>query len=156
MKKILSSSTLKRAVSNLRRRKKKIVFTNGTFDILHLGHVSYLQKARACGDVLIVGVNNDQSVKGYKGPKRPLNPQADRLKVLTALTCVDYAVLFGDPTPIKLIKAIRPNVLVKGADWKLKDIVGAGEVKGWRGKVKRVSFIKGKSTTRVLKKLGLA
>ena len=110
------------------RSSKKIVFTNGTFDILHRGHVAYLEKARKAGDVLVVGVNSDASVRAYKGPGRPVNPERDRLFVLAALQCVDYVVLFSDPTPIKLISKLRPDVLAKGADWKLADIVGAVEV----------------------------
>ena len=151
--KILTPGSLPSAVAKLRRQGKRLVFTNGSFDILHAGHVRYLKKARSLGDVLIVGVNTDASVKSYKGPKRPIHPQKDRLEVLTALACVDYAVLFGDPTPIGLILKIRPDVLVKGADWKLKDIVGAPEVKGWGGRVKRISFLEGRSTTGAIERI---
>ncbi|HNX68488.1 MAG TPA: D-glycero-beta-D-manno-heptose 1-phosphate adenylyltransferase [Candidatus Omnitrophota bacterium] len=154
--KILNDKTLPGWVRRMRARGKRVVFTNGTFDILHLGHVTYLQKAKAAGDVLIVGVNTDKSVKSYKDPSRPVNPERDRIKVLTALACVDYAILFGDPTPLKLILAIRPRVLVKGADWALKDIVGAKEVLSWGGKVKRIPMVPGRSSTRVIKALKLA
>ncbi len=129
------------------------MFTNGTFDILHRGHVEYLEKARRAGDVLIVGVNTDRSVKSYKSPDRPINPQNDRIRVLTALACVDYAILFGDPTPLALINSIRPHVLVKGADWKKSQIVGAREVESWGGKVKRIPLTKGRSTTRIINKM---
>ncbi len=154
--KILNRNSLKKTVARLKAQKKKIVFTNGTFDILHLGHVTYLQKAKNLGDVLIVGVNTDASVKSYKDPNRPVNPELDRIKVLTALACVDHAILFSEPTPLKLILTIRPDVLAKGADWAVKDIVGAKEVLSWGGKVKRIPFVKGRSSTRVIKILKLA
>ncbi len=154
--KILTERTLGRTIAGLRRRKKRIAFTNGTFDILHLGHVTYLQKAKSSSDILIVGVNTDRSVKSYKDPSRPVNPQNDRIRVLTALSCVDYAVLFDEPTPLNLILSIRPDVLVKGADWALRDIVGAKEVRSWGGRVKRIKFVQGRSSTRIIKALGLA
>jgi D-beta-D-heptose 7-phosphate kinase/D-beta-D-heptose 1-phosphate adenosyltransferase len=154
--KILTKNKLPATVRRLKAQGKRIAFTNGTFDILHLGHVTYLQKARTCADVLIVGVNTDRSVKTYKDPSRPVNPEQDRIQVLTALACVDYAILFNDPTPLKLIRAIKPEVLVKGADWAIKDIVGAREVMGWGGKVKRIPLVKGRSSTRVIKILKLA
>jgi D-beta-D-heptose 7-phosphate kinase/D-beta-D-heptose 1-phosphate adenosyltransferase len=153
--KILAQNKLSATVRRLRAQGKRIAFTNGTFDILHLGHVAYLQKARTFADALIVGVNTDRSVKTYKDPGRPVNPQQDRIKVLTALACVDYAILFNDPTPLKLIQEIKPDVLVKGADWAIKDIVGAREVLAWGGKVKRIPLVKGRSSTRVIKLLKL-
>ncbi len=153
LSKILSQNQLSALRSRASRIRRKIVFTNGTFDILHRGHVSYLEKARAAGDFLVVGVNSDSSVRSYKGPGRPVNPEADRLFVLAALQCVDYVVLFSDPTPLKLIMKLKPDVLAKGADWKLKDIVGAPEVMGWGGSVKRIQFVKGRSSTRVINKL---
>ncbi len=152
-KKVISFSNLSALRSRLTKARKKIVFTNGTFDILHRGHVSYLEKARQSGDVLVVGVNSDSSVRAYKGPGRPVNPEADRLFVLAALQCVDYVVLFSDPTPHRLILSLKPDVLAKGADWKLKDIVGAKEVMGWGGQVKRIAFVKGRSSTRVINRL---
>src|SRR3989339_1057138 len=145
--KILTKNKLSAAVRRLKAQGKRIAFTNGTFAILHLGHVTYLQKARTFADVLIVGVNTDRSVRTYKDPNRPVNSQQDRIKVLTALACVDYAVLFNDPTPLKLILEIKPEVLVKGADWAIKDIVGAREVLSWGGKVKRIPLVKGRSST---------
>ncbi len=151
--KIVSGSTLVSLGNRLRRVKRRIVFTNGTFDILHRGHVAYLEKARAAGDVLVVGVNSDSSVRGYKGPGRPVNPQADRLFVLAALQCVDFVVLFSDSTPLKLIQKLQPDVLAKGADWKLKDIVGAKEVLALGGQVKRIQFVRGRSSTRVINRL---
>jgi len=154
--KILTRATLPGVVAKIRRAKKRIAFTNGTFDILHLGHVTYLQKAKATADVLIVGVNTDRSVKTYKDPTRPINPQNDRLQVLAALACVDYVILFDDPTPLKLILAVRPDILVKGADWALKDIAGAKEVLSWGGKVRRIKLVAGRSSTRIIRDLKLA
>ena len=154
--KILTRATLPGVVAKIRRAKKRIAFTNGTFDILHLGHVTYLQKAKATADVLIVGVNTDRSVKTYKDPTRPINPQNDRLQVLAALACVDYVILFDDPTPLKLILAVRPDILVKGADWALKDIAGAKEVLSWGGKVRRIKLVAGRSSTRIIRVLKLA
>lgn len=154
--KILTQNKLSSIVRRLKAQGKRIAFTNGTFDILHLGHVTYLQKARSSADVLVVGVNTDRSVKTYKDPTRPVNPEQDRIKVLTALACVDYAILFNDPTPLRLIEEIKPDVLVKGADWAVKDIVGAREVLAWGGKVKRIPLVKGRSSTRVIKILKLA
>ena len=153
--KILTQNKLSAAVRRLKSQGKRVAFTNGTFDILHLGHVTYLQKARAAADVLIVGVNTDRSVKTYKDPSRPINPEQDRIEVLTALACVDYAILFNDPTPLHLIEKIRPDVLVKGADWAIKDIVGAREVLSWGGKVRRIPLVKGRSSTRMIKILKL-
>ncbi|HCM42167.1 MAG TPA: D-glycero-beta-D-manno-heptose 1-phosphate adenylyltransferase [Candidatus Omnitrophica bacterium] len=151
--KIISRAQLPALRRRFLKLHKKIVFTNGTFDILHRGHVSYLEKARAAGDLLVVGVNSDSSVRSYKGPGRPVNPEKDRLFVLAALQCVDYVVLFSDSTPFNLIMKMKPDVLAKGADWKLKDIVGAPEVMSWGGKVKRIQFVKGRSSTKVINKL---
>jgi rfaE bifunctional protein nucleotidyltransferase chain/domain len=151
--KIISRRRLNALGRDLRLKRKKVVFTNGTFDLLHIGHVTYLQKAKRLGDVLIVGVNSDRSVKSYKGPGRPLNPEKERLGVLAALACVDYLVLFDEPTPLGLIVTLRPHVLVKGADWKISQIAGASEVKAWGGEVKRIPLVPGRSTTRLLKKI---
>ena len=137
----------------MRISKKKIIFTNGCFDILHVGHVRYLKKARSLGDWLIVGVNSDSSVRKLKGPGRPVNSEKERMEVLAALKAVDEVRLFSEPTPENLIRKIRPDILVKGGDWKIKDIVGAKEVLDWGGKVKRISFIKGRSSTRVINRL---
>lgn len=148
--KILRPSQLPSILKQLKTKQKKIVFTNGTFDILHLGHVQYLQKARSCGDVLIVGVNTDRSVKTYKSPDRPVNPEKDRIQVLTALQCVDYAILFDEPTPLNLILQIKPHILAKGADWKKSEIAGASEVESWGGKVKLIKLVPGRSTTKII------
>lgn len=152
--KIKSQAALARTTALLRAGKKKIVFTNGCFDILHVGHVAYLERARKFGDILVVGLNSDASVRGIKGKSRPINKQADRAKVLAAFYFVDYITIFGDRTPEKLIKKLRPDVLVKGADWKAKEIVGADFVRSCGGKVARIPFIKGHSTTSLAEKLG--
>lgn len=138
----------------LRRHRRKIVFTNGVFDILHRGHVDYLARARAYGDVLIVGLNSDKSVRRLKGKTRPLQSQRDRAAILSALRSVDYVVFFGEDTPDKLIRQIRPEVLVKGADYKTAEIVGAEFVKSYGGRVRRVRLTRGQSSSRLLGKLG--
>lgn len=151
--KIIARNNASAFFKKLRKKGRRVVFTNGTFDILHLGHVRYLQKARQQGDALVVGINSDASVRRYKGPHRPVNAQGDRLEVLAALECVDYVVLFGEDTPLKLICEIQPEVLVKGADWKKEDIVGAAEVESWGGTVKRIKFVDGRSTTGTIEKI---
>jgi rfaE bifunctional protein nucleotidyltransferase chain/domain len=132
---------------------KKVVFTNGVFDILHRGHVEYLQKARELGDLLILGLNSDASVRSIKGPKRPLCPQEDRAIVLSALACVDHIVLFDEDTPQKLIEALVPDVLVKGADYSVEQIVGSDVVLKNGGKVLPIELTPGKSTTGLIKKI---
>jgi rfaE bifunctional protein nucleotidyltransferase chain/domain len=150
--KIIARTKIAALCDKLRRQKKKIVFTNGVFDILHLGHVHYLTEAKKLGDILIVGLNTDSSVKKIKGPKRPINPQSDRAGVLAALEAVDYVVLFGEETPLRLIRQVRPDVLVKGSDYKLSEIVGADFVRENGGEVKRIRLLRGKSTSRLLRK----
>lgn len=139
--------------ARLRRSGRKIVFTNGVFDILHRGHVTYLEKAKSFGDVLIIGCNTDASVRRLKGPSRPINPQADRAALLLALRCVDHVVLFGEDTPDRLIRAIKPDVLVKGADYKISEIVGADFVQSYGGKVRRVKLVPGRSTSKLVRGL---
>ncbi len=131
----------------------KIVFTNGVFDIIHRGHVEYLIDAKSHGDVLIVGVNSDSSVKSIKGDSRPVNNENDRAFVLLNLKPVDYVVIFDDDTPYNLIKLISPNVLVKGGDWKVKDIVGSDIVLSDGGQVFSLKFINNYSTTAIIKKI---
>ena len=152
--KIVSQAVLAKVVKKLKAGNKKVVFTNGCFDILHVGHVDYLRKARRSGNVLIVALNSDASVRAIKGSSRPINKQADRAKVLAALYFVDYVTIFGDPTPEKLIKILKPDILVKGGDWKIKDIVGGDFVKSYGGKVLRIPFVSGYSTTSVINKMG--
>jgi len=141
-------------VTRAHRAGKKVVFTNGVFDLLHRGHIDYLTKAKGFGDVLIVGLNSDASVHRIKGPSRPIQSQADRAAILLALKAVDYVVLFSEDTPEKLISIVRPDVLVKGADYKLSEIVGAKLVQSYGGKVKRVRLMSGRSTTNMIRSLG--
>ncbi len=150
---ILSYSKLKRIVNSLRRKRKKIVFTNGCFDLLHLGHIGYLAKAKKLGDYLLVAINSDNSTKQIKGKTRPITNQKDRTEIIANLETVDFVTIFNDPTPIRLIKLLKPDVLVKGADWKGKDIVGAKFLKTYGGKVRRISYLKGFSTTALIKKI---
>ncbi len=134
------------------RGNRKIVFTNGCFDLIHKGHVSYLERASEIGDILIVGLNSDLSVKRLKGNNRPINSQEDRAKVLSALESVDYIVIFEEDTPIDLIKEIRPDILVKGSDYKKEEVIGAEFVEGYGGKVELIPFLSGYSTTGLIKK----
>ena len=148
-------TTLKKLLSKLKslRKKKRVVFTNGCFDILHAGHVRYLKKAKALGHILVVGLNSDSSIKKIKGETRPIVKQKDRAEVLSALTSVDYVIIFNDPTPIKLIEAIKPDVLVKGADSKRGSIVGEDVLKTYKGKIARIKLAKGRSTTDIVGKI---
>lgn len=136
-----------------KRQGRKVVFTNGCFDILHRGHVEYLRKAKKLGDILIVGLNSDRSVRALKGPGRPLQPQEDRAAILSALSAVDYVVIFNDLTPRKLIETLKPDVLAKGADYRQSEIVGADVVKSYGGRVVRVPLFKGKSTSDLLRQV---
>lgn len=139
--------------AELRRRKKRVVFTNGCFDLLHAGHVRYLTAARALGDVLIVAVNSDRSVQRLKGPTRPITPLAQRMEVLAALACVDYVVPFGGATPRPLIERLKPDILVKGADWALGEIVGREIVEQYGGRVARIRMVPGVSTTQLVTRI---
>jgi rfaE bifunctional protein nucleotidyltransferase chain/domain len=134
----------------LRAGGKKIVFTNGVFDLLHPGHLRYLQHARSLGDALIVGVNSDRSVRANKGSGRPITPEAERVEVLEALSCVDAVVAFDEETPHAIITALQPDVLVKGADWAEDAIVGRDVVEARGGKVVRVPIASGYSTTAII------
>jgi D-beta-D-heptose 7-phosphate kinase/D-beta-D-heptose 1-phosphate adenosyltransferase len=147
--KIVDFETIEKIANELREENKKIVFTNGCFDILHIGHVKYLQKAKALGDKLIVGVNSNDSVKRLKGPTRPVNDEYDRAYLLASLEIVDYVVIFDEDTPYKLIKKVKPDILVKGADYKGKEVVGSDIAK----EVKLIDFVEGKSTTNIIKKV---
>lgn len=135
------------------RGKKKIVFTNGCFDILHAGHADYLNKAKSLGDILVVGINSDASVRRIKGEKRPILPQQMRAYLLDNLKPVDYVVIFEEDTPLELIKAIKPDVLVKGADWDLDRIVGADFVLSYGGRVERIAFSFDISTSKVVERI---
>ena len=136
-----------------RKKGKKVVFTNGCFDIIHAGHVDYLEKVKSLGDILVVGLNSDHSVKRIKGEKRPIIPQEMRAKVLSSLKPVDYVVIFEEDTPAKLIEAIRPDVLVKGGDWPLEKIVGRDYVESYRGKVLTIPFEYDISTSQIIEKI---
>lgn len=152
--KIKKLEALKRIRAELRKSKKKVVFTNGCFDILHYGHVMYLEKAKEKGDVLIVGLNSDSSVRKIKGKGRPIVNELDRARVLAGLESVDYVVIFGRETPLEIIKALKPDVLIKGSDWKNKGIVGSDLVKSCGGKVLTINLASGRSTTNLIKKIG--
>lgn len=152
-KKTLSTKKLAGILSRLRSKGKRVVFTNGCFDIIHVGHVDYLSKAKKLGDVLVIGLNSDSSVKKIKGKGRPINNERDRAKVLGALSFVDYISIFGESTPERLIKELKPDILVKGGDWKIDRIVGGDFVRSRGGKVKRIPFVKGYSTTSLIKKI---
>jgi D-beta-D-heptose 7-phosphate kinase/D-beta-D-heptose 1-phosphate adenosyltransferase len=136
----------------VRSRGGAVVFTNGVFDLLHPGHVRYLRDARALGDVLVVAVNSDRSVRSNKGEDRPINPEAERAEVLLALACVDAVVIFDDATPHEIISAIMPDVLVKGSDWGPDNIVGRDVVEGRGGRVVRMNLAPGFSTTALIDK----
>jgi rfaE bifunctional protein nucleotidyltransferase chain/domain len=137
----------------LRREGRRVVFTNGVFDLLHPGHVRYLRQARALGDALIVGVNSDGSVQAIKGAGRPITPEAERAEVLSALECVDGVVIFNEQTPLEVITAIQPDVLVKGADWAADAIVGRDVVEARGGRVVRIQVEPGHSTTAIIEKI---
>lgn len=133
--------------------KKTVVFTNGCFDILHRGHIEYLKEAKALGDVLIVGLNSDDSTRRLKGENRPINTEEDRAQMLLALESVDSVFVFDEDTPLELIEMIKPDVLVKGGDWQIGQIVGAGVVLEYGGKVKSLSYKEGYSTTNIIDKV---
>ena len=150
---ILTSAEFKNIRSDLKKENKALVFTNGCFDILHKGHAVYLNQARSLGDVLIVGVNSDRSVKVLKGDSRPVNNENDRAFLLDNLKSVDYVIIFDEDTPYNLIKDIVPDYLVKGGDWKEEDIVGWDVVKQNGGKVMSLKFIDNYSTTNIINKM---
>lgn len=151
--KIKTLGQLKRIRVGLKRKRSKVVFTNGCFDILHLGHIKYLQKARSLGNTLIVGLNSDASVRKIKGKGRPIFSQKARAVVLASCEYVDYVVGFSEDTPLGLIKALKPDVLVKGADWQKDKIVGKDFVASYGGKAVRANFIKGYSTSSIIAKI---
>ncbi|MBX2994444.1 MAG: D-glycero-beta-D-manno-heptose 1-phosphate adenylyltransferase [Bdellovibrionaceae bacterium] len=147
-----SRSEIEAKLSSVRSG-QKIVFTNGCFDLLHVGHVRYLQEARRLGDLLVVGLNADASVKRLKGPTRPLQSENDRAEILAALGCVDFTTLFEEDTPENLIKMIKPDILVKGGDWKIDQIAGGPFVQSYGGQVMSLQFVEGKSTTNIVNKM---
>ena len=151
---LVARKNITRLADGLRRRKLRIVFTNGVFDILHRGHVEYLRKAKSYGDVLVIGLNSDRSVRRLKGRGRPVQRQRDRAEILLALKAVDFVVVFGEDRPDRLIEQIRPDVLVKGADYKMSEIAGAKFVRSYGGSVRRVRLMSGRSTSGILNKVG--
>lgn len=151
--KIKNSETLLKTIKKWKKEGKKIVFTNGCFDILHLGHIDYLEKSALLGDKLIVAVNTDLSVRKLKGITRPLNDEYSRARLLAALGFVDAVILFGEETPLELIQKISPTILVKGDDYQIKEIVGGDFVQKNGGEVKTVPLVKGYSTSNLIKKI---
>lgn len=151
-KKLTKLDVLLKKIRSARRRGKRVVFTNGCFDLLHVGHIRLLEKAKRLGDILIVGLNSDASVRRLKGPHRPLNPEGARAEILSALDSVDFVVVFSEETPEKIIRKISPHVLVKGGDWKKEEIVGREFVESYGGKICLFPVVRGYSTTTLLKK----
>ncbi len=146
--KVIEKAKLKKIVAHLKKEGKKVVFTNGCFDLLHIGHIRYLTEAKKLGDILVIGLNADESVSRIK-PGRPVITEAQRAEVLTALSMVDFIVLFSEDTPIELIKEIKPDILVKGADWEKGDIVGNDIVED----VRTIPFVEGVSTSEIIRKI---
>lgn len=153
LNKIQDLSGLQSLVKTWQAESKKVVFTNGVFDLLHLGHITYLAKAAELGDQLIIGLNSDSSVKRIKGESRPINDQNNRAALLAALFFVDAVVIFGDDTPLNLISTLLPDILVKGADYSIENIVGAKEVLANGGEVKTINFVEGYSSTSIIHRI---
>ena len=151
--KIKNADVLTTLIGEARTKGKKVVFTNGCFDLLHAGHVKYLQAARRLGDILVLGLNSDASVRRLKGEKRPLIAEEERAHILAALDCIDYVCLFDEDTPLQLISAIRPDVLVKGGDYKPEGVVGRDLVESYGGRVELIDFVDGKSTSGIIEKV---
>ena len=148
--KLKSLDEIVRLREDVRRSKRRLVFTNGCFDILHLGHVRYLNRAKGLGDLLVVAVNSDRSVRGIKGSLRPVVPEMERVEILAALECVDYIFLFDDLTPQRIIEAVVPDILVKGSDWELPDVIGRDTVLNSGGSVLTIPLVEGSSTTGII------
>lgn len=151
--KIKTKEEISEISKRLKSNEKIIVFTNGCFDILHSGHITYLYEAKKLGDILIVGLNSDSSIKRIKGEKRPILCEEERAYNLSALEMVDFIVIFDEDTPYELIKAIKPDILVKGGDWDIKKIVGKDIVESYGGKVISIPFVDGKSTTNIIQRI---
>ena len=148
--KLKAREDLIQIVKDLKAKKKRIVFTNGCFDLLHVGHVRYLEEAKVLGDVLIVGVNSDASVRKLKGPKRPILPEKERTEILSGLGCVDYVTVFDEADPLNLITSLQPNVLAKGGDWRKDQIVGKEVVERSGGEVVVIPLVKNASTSNLI------
>ena len=153
MNKILSKDRLKKAIDEYKKEGKKIVFTNGCFDILHAGHVRYLNDAKKLGDILVLALNSDSSVRSIKGKPRPYIPQEERAYVVASLESVDYVTIFDEDTPLLLIEYLKPHILVKGGDWTEETVVGRDSVKKWGGRVVIMPEVKGISTTNIIEKI---
>lgn len=153
MSNIFEREDLAAVLQKEQNRGKKVVFTNGVFDILHIGHVDYLRRAKELGDILVVAVNSDESVHRIKGPERPIMGEKDRAFVVSNLKSVDYVCIFSEDTPYETIRLIQPDVLVKGADWKVEDVVGRDIVEARGGKVITMKYLDGKSTTNIIRKI---
>jgi len=153
LSKISDLSTLKNSISQWQTEGKKVVFTNGVFDLLHIGHITYMAKAAELGDKLVIGLNSDSSVKRIKGEDRPVNDQNSRAAILAALFFVDAIVVFEEDTPLNLITTLMPDILVKGADYSIENIVGAKEVIANGGEVKTIDFVEGYSSTSIIEKI---
>ena len=154
--KLKSRANLTKTIAGLKARGRRIVFTNGCFDLLHYGHAKYLERAKAKGDILVVAVNSDSSVRRLKGKGRPVTPQRYRALMVASLASVDFVVIFNEETPAAIIAALKPDVLVKGGDWKTDTIVGADFVKGRGGKVLSIPFVPGFSTTGLIRRIAHA
>ena len=148
--KIRKGEDLRNHLEDLKLKRKRIVFTNGCFDLLHIGHIRYLEEAKALGDILVVGVNSDSSVRRLKGPQRPITPLEERMEVLSSLECVDYVTFFDESTPLELISLLQPHVLVKGGDWSKETTVGKEVVERLGGEVVILPFVEGASTSNLV------
>lgn len=153
MNKILDREALQEKLAALRRAGKIIAFTNGCFDILHVGHVRYLREARKTADVLVLALNSDSSVQSIKGEKRPLVPEEERAEILAALEFIDFVTIFPELTPLELINYLKPDIIIKGGDWPEEKVVGRDDVKKWGGRVIIIPEIAGKSTTNIVEKI---
>ncbi len=153
MNKILEREALRNKLEELRNKGKKIAFTNGCFDILHVGHVRYLREAKKTADVLVLALNSDSSVRSIKGEKRPLMNENERAELLAALEFIDFITIFPELTPLELINYLKPDVLIKGGDWPEEKIVGREEIKKWGGRVAIIPEVEGKSTTNIVEKI---
>jgi D-beta-D-heptose 7-phosphate kinase/D-beta-D-heptose 1-phosphate adenosyltransferase len=153
MNKILERNVLKDKLEELRKKGKKIAFTNGCFDILHVGHVRYLREAKKTADVLVLALNSDSSVRSLKGEERPLMPEKERAEILAALEFIDFVTIFHELTPLELINYLKPDILIKGGDWAEEKIVGREEIKKWGGRVAIIPEVEGKSTTNIVEKI---
>lgn len=153
MNKILERNALKVKLEELRKKGKKIAFTNGCFDILHVGHVRYLREAKKTADVLVLALNSDSSVRSIKGEKRPLMTENERAEILAALEFIDFVTIFNELTPQELIIYLKPDILIKGGDWEEEKVVGREEIKKWGGRVAIIPEVEGKSTTNIVEKI---